>query len=143
MGVTGLVGVMALVGLAGLGEPAEPSLGFRLQDHRGAWHTLDEARGREVVVLAFLGVECPLAEAYAPRLAQVARDFEKRGVGFFGVDANTTATLLCGDVFTGVLALGTTLDIAEGAIELELKLDPSTRACFVNLCWCWCCWCCG
>ncbi len=88
MGATGLVGVMALVSLVGPGEPAKPTVGFRLQDHRGAWHTLDEARDREVVVLAFLGVECPLAEAYAPKLAEVARDFEKRGVGFFGVNAN-------------------------------------------------------
>ena len=81
-------GVLALIGQAGAGEPAKPSADFRLQDHRGAWHTLDEARDREVVVLAFLGAECPLAEAYAPRLAEVARDFEKRGVGLFGVDAN-------------------------------------------------------
>src|SRR6185437_11961688 len=88
MGATGWVGVMALVGVVGSGEPAKPTLGFRLQDHRGAWHTLDEARDRQVVVLAFLGAECPLAEAYAPRLAEVARDFERRGVGFFGVDAN-------------------------------------------------------
>ena len=43
---------------------------------------------RKVVVLAFLRAECPLAEAYAPKLAEVARDFEGRGVGFFGVDAN-------------------------------------------------------
>jgi peroxiredoxin/mono/diheme cytochrome c family protein len=88
MGVTGSVGVMALFALIGSGEPAKPSVGFRLQDHRGAWHTLDEARDRKVVVLAFIGTECPLAEAYAPRLAEVARDFEKRGVGFFGVDSN-------------------------------------------------------
>jgi peroxiredoxin/mono/diheme cytochrome c family protein len=79
---------MALVSLVGPGEPAEPTVGFRLQDHRGAWHTLDEARDRKVVVLAFLGTECPLAEAYAPRLAELARDFGKRGVAFFGVDAN-------------------------------------------------------
>src|SRR5947209_7432247 len=85
MGANGLVAVMALVGLVGSGEP---TVGFRLQDHRGAWHTLDEVRDREVVVLVFLGAECPLAEAYAPRLAEVARDFGKRGVGFFGVDAN-------------------------------------------------------
>src|SRR5947209_17910404 len=85
MGANGLVAVMALVGLVGSGEP---TVGFRLQDHRGTWHTLDEARDRKVVVLAFLGTECPLAEAYAPRLAEVARDFEERGVGFFGVDAN-------------------------------------------------------
>lgn len=88
MGATGLVGVMALVSLIGPGEPAQPTVGFRLQDHRGAWHTLDEARDRKVVVLVFLGIECPLAEAYAPRLAELARDFGKRGVAFFGVDAN-------------------------------------------------------
>ena len=85
MVATGLVGVLALVGL---GDPAKPTVDFRLQDHRGAWHTLDEARDRKVVVLAFLGAECPLAEAYAPRLAEISRDFEERGVGFFGVDAN-------------------------------------------------------
>jgi peroxiredoxin len=79
---------MALISMAGLGEPAKPSVDFRLQDHRGAWHTLDEARDRKVVVLAFVGTECPLAEAYAPRLAELARDFGKRGVAFFGVDAN-------------------------------------------------------
>src|SRR5262249_48131904 len=64
------------------------TVGFRLQDHRGAWHTLDEARDQKVIVLAFVGAECPLAEAYAPRLAEVARHFEKRGVSVFGVDAN-------------------------------------------------------
>jgi peroxiredoxin len=79
---------MALISLVGAGEPAKPAVDFRLQDHRGAWHTLDEARGRKVVVLVFLGTECPLAEAYAQRLAELARDFGKRGVAFFGVDAN-------------------------------------------------------
>ncbi|HEY2154363.1 MAG TPA: redoxin domain-containing protein [Isosphaeraceae bacterium] len=88
MGATALVWVMALVGLVGSVEPAKPTVDFRLQDHRGTWHTLDEARDRKVVVLAFLGVECPLAEAYAPRLAEIARDFERRGIGFLGVDAN-------------------------------------------------------
>ncbi|MHB1561704.1 MAG: redoxin domain-containing protein [Isosphaeraceae bacterium] len=90
MSAMGMAGVMALLGLVGTGpgETARPTADFRLQDHRGAWHTLDEARDRKVVVLAFLGTECPLAEAYAPRLAEIAREFGKRGVAFFGVDAN-------------------------------------------------------
>ncbi len=88
MGVAGFVGVVALVSLAGSGDPAEKVADFRLQDHRGAWHTLDEDRDRKVVVLAVLGTECPLAEAYAPRLAQIARDYAGRGVSFLGVDAN-------------------------------------------------------
>jgi peroxiredoxin len=87
MGGTGLVGIMALVSLLGPGEPAKRTVSFRLQDHRGAWHTLDEARDRTVVIV-FLGTECPLAAAYAPRLAELARDFGSRGVAFFGVDAN-------------------------------------------------------
>ncbi len=88
MSVTGLFGALVLVGMIGGGEPARRAADFRLQDHRGAWHTLDEAHDRRVVVLAFLGTECPLAEAYAPRLAEIAREYESRGVGFFGVDAN-------------------------------------------------------
>ena len=67
---------------------ARPSLDFRLQDHRGAWHSLDEVRSSKVVVIAFVGTECPLAEAYAPRLVDLAKAFETRGVAFFGVDAN-------------------------------------------------------
>jgi peroxiredoxin len=67
--------------------PARPA-DFRLQDFRGAWHVLDEARASRVVVIAFVGTECPLARAYAPRLAELARAYEKRGVTFFGVDSN-------------------------------------------------------
>ena len=73
---------------AGPDPASRPSIDFRLQDHRGAWHSLDEARSSRLVVVAFVGTECPLAQAYAPRLAEMARAFEKRGVAFFGVDAN-------------------------------------------------------
>jgi peroxiredoxin/mono/diheme cytochrome c family protein len=86
MGAAAWVGVVALLGLVGPGEPGP--VAFRLQDSRGAWHSLDDARDRQAVVLAFVGVECPLAEAYAPRLAELARRFEARGVAFLSVDAN-------------------------------------------------------
>ena len=70
--------------------PAEPRAldGFRLQDFRGASFSLDDVRDRKLVVLAFLGVECPLANQYAPRLAELARAFEPKGVAFFAIDAN-------------------------------------------------------
>jgi peroxiredoxin len=61
---------------------------FKLQDFRGAWHGLDDVRDKRVVVLAFLGTECPLASLYAPRLAEIARIYEPKGVAFFGVDSN-------------------------------------------------------
>ena len=44
MRAIGWVGVSALLGLVGAAGAATPAVDFRLQDHRGAWHTLDEAR---------------------------------------------------------------------------------------------------
>jgi peroxiredoxin len=71
------------------GGPAEGGpVSFKLQDFRGAWHRIDDAGANKVVVLAFLGTECPLASLYAPRLGELARAYEKKGVAFFGVDSN-------------------------------------------------------
>jgi len=74
----------------GQGAHAEPRVadGIRLQDFRGAPHALDDVRDRKLVVLVFLGVECLLAKQYAPRLVELARAFEPKGLAFFGIDAN-------------------------------------------------------
>ena len=40
------------------------------------------------MVLAFIGCECPVAKLYGPRLAQLAKDYEGKGVQFLGIDAN-------------------------------------------------------
>ena len=39
-------------------------------------------------VICFLGVECPLARLYAPRLAELAAEFEPQGVRFIGINSN-------------------------------------------------------
>jgi peroxiredoxin len=73
-------------------DPAESRpVGFRLQDFRGGWHQLDDVRSSKLVVLAFLRTDCPLVGLYAPRLAELARDYQKRGVAFFGVDSSEDA----------------------------------------------------
>ncbi len=61
---------------------------FTLRDFRGQSVSLGEAGKDKVVVLAFLGVECPLAKLYAPRLAELAKQYESKGVVFLGIDAN-------------------------------------------------------
>src|SRR5262249_46392386 len=68
---------------------AAKPVSFRPQDFRGAWHQLNGAGDGKVAVVAFLGTECPLASLYAPRLAELARTYEKNGVAFFGVDSNS------------------------------------------------------
>jgi peroxiredoxin len=61
---------------------------FRLRDQRGAWHALADLKDRKVVVVAFLGVECPLAKMYGLRLGELDRTYRDRGVAFLGVDSN-------------------------------------------------------
>ncbi len=41
---------------------------FSIKDYRGRTHSLSAYAENDVVVLAFLGTECPLAKLYSPRL---------------------------------------------------------------------------
>jgi peroxiredoxin len=61
---------------------------FALRDPRGQTWRLSEARAAQAVVVVFLGADCPLAKLYAPRLAELARTYQKRGVAFAAIAAN-------------------------------------------------------
>src|SRR5207244_3418113 len=66
---------------------------FTLPDTHGRDRALDEFRDRQVVVVAFLGTECPLARLYAPRLQQLSEQYAQRGIAFVGIDANQQDSL--------------------------------------------------
>src|SRR5947209_10330738 len=81
---------LVLAGAAG-GEPPRPEVRvaeFVLTDPAGDRHPADEWRDRPLLVVVFLGVDCPLARLYAPRLAELDRVYGRRGVAFLAVDAN-------------------------------------------------------
>jgi peroxiredoxin len=61
---------------------------FSLRDYRGKLRSLDEWADAKLVVVAFLGTECPLAKLYAPRLEELHEKFADQGVAFLGIDAN-------------------------------------------------------
>lgn len=61
---------------------------FNLNDFRGKASTLDDFKDAKLVVLAFLGTECPLVKLYGPRLASLAEEYRSRGVAFVGINAN-------------------------------------------------------
>lgn len=50
-------------------------------------------RGKRAVVLAFLGTDCPVANLYAPRLAEIAKEFEAKGVIVLGINSNAHDTV--------------------------------------------------
>jgi len=73
----------------GEGAPKEQRIhNFQLRDARGETHQLSEWHQKKLVVVVFLGVDCPLSRLYGPRLAEMARAFAPRGVGFVAIDAN-------------------------------------------------------
>src|SRR5690606_29840985 len=59
-----------------------------LNDYRGAERSLSDLKDAKVVVVAFLGTECPLANVYTPRLNELAAKFEGKGVAFLGINSN-------------------------------------------------------
>jgi peroxiredoxin len=65
---------------------------FRLADATGQEHALADLQDARLVVVAFLGTECPLAKLYGPRLEQLAAQYAERGVRVLGIDANVQDT---------------------------------------------------
>ncbi len=66
---------------------------FTLADiHSQKW-SLADAKDKKVVVVAFIGTECPLAKLYGPRLALLATEYQDKSVAFLAIDSNVQDSL--------------------------------------------------
>jgi peroxiredoxin len=74
----------------GIGKPVTH---FELVDFRGKAWSLAEFQSSPVVVLAFLGTECPLAKLYSHRLQGLATRFADRQVTFLAINPNVQDSL--------------------------------------------------
>jgi peroxiredoxin len=61
---------------------------FSLKNQFGKEYSLADVKDAGVVVVAFVGTECPLAKLYGPRLAELAAQFKDSKVAFLAVDSN-------------------------------------------------------
>src|SRR5947207_15274312 len=66
---------------------------FRLPDSLGKEHSLADFADQDLVVVGFLGTECPLAKMYAGRLQKIADDYAQRGVAVVAVMSNVQDSL--------------------------------------------------
>ncbi|MCA9082166.1 MAG: redoxin domain-containing protein, partial [Planctomycetaceae bacterium] len=66
---------------------------FSSQDFRGKEYRLDDLHESKLVVVAFLGTQCPLAKLYSVRLQQIADEYADRGVSVIGVNSNVQDSL--------------------------------------------------
>jgi thiol-disulfide isomerase/thioredoxin len=75
------------------GVPDKPAIGAVIKDLAahdvlGAPFSLAQVDRGKLVVFAFVGVDCPLAKLYTPRLVELVGKYQPRGVVFIAVDAN-------------------------------------------------------
>lgn len=66
---------------------------FTLADVRGKEHALRDFAQRKVLVVAFVGVECPLVRQYAGRLVEFAKAYDDRDVGVIAINSNQQDSL--------------------------------------------------
>ncbi|HEY2838014.1 MAG TPA: redoxin domain-containing protein [Pirellulales bacterium] len=61
---------------------------FSLKNQFGKEYSLADVKDADLVVVAFLGAECPLAKLYGPRLAELAAKYKDAKVAFLAIDSN-------------------------------------------------------
>ena len=82
-----------LLSLAATNDPAASPIGrfiedFTLSNHSGQKFSLEEHRDAKAIVVVFVGGECPLVQQYLPRVAEISRQFENKGVVVLCIDSN-------------------------------------------------------
>lgn len=92
-----LVAVLALLA-SSAAWAAEPAIGrtiadFKLGDVRGKQHALADWKEQNLLVVAFVGTECPLVKQYATRLVEIAAQYQDRGVGVVAIASNQQDSL--------------------------------------------------
>ena len=67
-------------------DKAEPAINFSLLDYRGKYYELRRADAK-VVVLYFVGLDCPIARQSIGKLEALQAEFKKQGVVFWLINA--------------------------------------------------------
>ncbi len=65
---------------------------FTLTDDQGKAHSLHGFKDPKAVVVVFLSFECPIANSYAPLLAELHKTYSSKGVHFLAVNASDDLT---------------------------------------------------
>jgi peroxiredoxin len=70
-------------------DPIRKVPDFALKDTGGKTWSLGALKDRKAVVVVFLGTQCPINNAFLPRLAELHRTFAPQGVQFLAINANS------------------------------------------------------
>ncbi len=73
-------------------NPSQRIEPFVLRDVAGKEWSSKSQREKKAFVVVFLGTECPVNNAYMPRLGELYKEYAPKGVGFVGINSNRTDT---------------------------------------------------
>lgn len=65
---------------------------FKLPDAWGKEHSLSSLEGKHGTVLIFVSTNCPVSNAYNPRMEKLAQDLKAKGVNVVGINSNVAET---------------------------------------------------
>jgi peroxiredoxin len=63
---------------------------FTLKDTAGKDWSLTDQKAKKAIVVVFIGTECPINNAYMPRLAELHKEYTPRDVAFVAINSNCT-----------------------------------------------------
>jgi peroxiredoxin/mono/diheme cytochrome c family protein len=72
--------------------PAKKVGDFTLRDAADNAFSLGDFKAKKAVVVVFVGTECPINNAFMPRLAQLHKEYADKGVQFLAINANCQDT---------------------------------------------------
>jgi peroxiredoxin len=64
---------------------------FRLPDPYGKWVSLDDFKDAPAVLVVFMCNHCPYVKHIQSKLAEVAKEYQAKGVGVVGINSNDVA----------------------------------------------------
>jgi peroxiredoxin len=69
-------------------EPGTKAPSFTLKDPDGKEYALDTFLENKLVTVMFIATQCPVSNAYNPRMVKLYKDYAERGVAFVGINSN-------------------------------------------------------
>lgn len=80
--------VLAVFTATAIADDAGTSFDFTLRSHEGREWSSSDFADKQLMVVAFLGTECPLVKLYGPRLQRLSEEYAD-DVAVVGINANT------------------------------------------------------
>ncbi|TWT49834.1 Thiol-disulfide oxidoreductase ResA [Thalassoglobus neptunius] len=126
----GMMVIAVIFSLLSCATAEESSLGkridnFSLKDHRGKNYSLDDFNDSKLVLVAFLGTECPLAKLYVHRLNQLKEEFRESDLSIIAVNSNVQDSL--SDLSNSIRDQGITFPVLKDATNEVADEFGATR----------------